>query len=188
MHKESDKKRDGFLQKSKSLGDMLPAPAILESYEEVRPGTVDDLINIIKKEQKHRQAQEVRVLQAQVYTTRFGQLLAFALAVIIIYAAISFATDSMFLMSFAVLVCGFGFLAGVHLLPKYLETKKQAAHKKKNAAFKRNKNHYNRPKNSSSQGGSFKSDGGGKGRAGGADRGSDKQASSRRRIQSKREN
>lgn len=143
MQKNSNKKRDGFLEKSRSLGDMLPAPAILESYEEIKPGMVDELITMVKKEQKHRHAHEIRALQAQVYTTRFGQLLAFALSIIIIYTAITFATDSMYLMALAVLVCGFGFLGGVHFIPKFLENRNKFSGKFRGNAFQKHKRAYN---------------------------------------------
>lgn len=142
MQDNSGRKKDGFLGESRSLGAMLPSPAILESYEEVRPGTVDDLVTMVKKEQKHRHAHEAKMLQAQIYTTRFGQLLAFTLAIIIIYSAISFASDEMYYMAALVLVCGFGFLSSVHFIPKLLCRKKKEMQQKKGGDYKKRTNYH----------------------------------------------
>lgn len=151
MQNNSGRKRDGFLGESKSLGSMLPSPAILESYEEVRPGTVDDLVAMVKKEQKHRHAYENKMLQAQIYTKRFGQLLAFTLAIIIIYSAISFASDAMYYMAAAVLVCGFGFLSFVHFIPKLLFRKREEAQKKREEDSKKRKNYHHKSNRTNNQ-------------------------------------
>ena len=60
MHesKKENFRKDGFMAESKVAPTILPSPAILESYEEIMPGSVKQLLDAAKSEQLHRQKME----------------------------------------------------------------------------------------------------------------------------------
>lgn len=115
--KPTTKTTDGYMSQSRSLSAVLPSPTTLESYEEIKPGMVDELMELIKKEQHHRHLLEKKAINSQAYTTRIGQILAFALAIIIIYSAVSFAAERLYLLSAIVAIFGFSFLVAINFLP-----------------------------------------------------------------------
>lgn len=90
--------------------NILPAPGILESYEEISPGSVKIIMDMAKTEQEHRQQWENRYLRAMAYTSRVGQLLGFALAIIIIYTCIILAMDKNESLASVIAFSGFAFL------------------------------------------------------------------------------
>ncbi|CAK6544657.1 MAG: hypothetical protein IRF16MM_00795 [Candidatus Midichloria mitochondrii] len=57
--------RDGFMKQSK-ISSILPSPAMLESYEEIAPGIVDKLVDLVEKEQKHRHSLEEKALKCEI--------------------------------------------------------------------------------------------------------------------------
>jgi uncharacterized membrane protein len=100
--------------KSGSYG-VLPAPGILESYEEIAPGSVQKIIAMATSEQEHRHKWENNYLKVTAYNNRVGQLLAFILAIIIIYASVAFVMSHHTLFACALLVVGFLFLIALTL-------------------------------------------------------------------------
>lgn len=90
--------------------NILPAPGILESYEEIAPGSVNKILEMAKEEQEHRHSWENKYLKSMAYTTRVGQLLGFALAVILIYTCIIIAMDGNQNLASVVAFSGFAFL------------------------------------------------------------------------------
>lgn len=65
---------DGFMSKSKNLDSIFPSPAVLESYEEVKPGTVDRMIKMVEREQKHRHNLEMAHAKVQPFARVLGKL------------------------------------------------------------------------------------------------------------------
>lgn len=90
--------------------NILPAPGILESYEEISPGSVKIIMDMAKTEQMHRHEWENRYLKAMAYTSRVGQLLGFALAVILVYTCIILSMDKMEQLASVMAFSGFAFL------------------------------------------------------------------------------
>lgn len=90
--------------------NILPAPSILESYEEIAPGSVNKILEMAKAEQEHRHAWENKYLRSMAYTTRVGQLLGLALAVILIYTCIIMAMDGNENLAGVIAFSGFAFL------------------------------------------------------------------------------
>lgn len=52
---------------------ILPSPAILESYEEISPGFVEKIVDVIKKEQEHRHQFEQNQLKSYQETLKFSK-------------------------------------------------------------------------------------------------------------------
>jgi uncharacterized membrane protein len=90
--------------------NILPAPGILESYEEISPGSVKIIMDMAKTEQAHRHKWENDYLRAMAYTSRVGQLLGFALAVILIYSCIILSVDRNEQLASVIAFSGFAFL------------------------------------------------------------------------------
>ncbi|MDJ1258081.1 MAG: DUF2335 domain-containing protein [Candidatus Midichloria sp.] len=63
--------RDGFMKQSK-ISSILPSPAMLESYEEIAPGIVDKLVNLVEKEQKHRHALEEKAVKYEIMFEKYS--------------------------------------------------------------------------------------------------------------------
>lgn len=90
--------------------NILPSPGILESYEEISPGSVNKILEMAKQEQDHRHAWENKYLKSMSYTTRVGQLLGFALAIILIYSALALHNDENIMLAAVIVFSGFAFL------------------------------------------------------------------------------
>lgn len=125
MHYKNKKSKaeikDGFMSHSKALGSVLPSPAILESYWEIDPNIVPELIEMVKKEQVHRHNLEKKHLKSQAYTTRIGQLLAFALSIIVLYTTFVFAAEDRYLFASFIAILGFSFLISINFVPGIAE-------------------------------------------------------------------
>ncbi|MDJ1407761.1 MAG: DUF2335 domain-containing protein [Candidatus Midichloria sp.] len=65
--------RDGFMRQSK-ISSILPSPAMLESYEEIAPGIVDKLVNLVEKEQKHRHALEEKAVKYEIMFEKYSSV------------------------------------------------------------------------------------------------------------------
>ncbi len=90
--------------------NILPSAGVLESYEEIAPGSVNKILEMAKLEQEHRHAWENKYLKSMAYTTRVGQLLGFALAVILIYTAMALIMDKNETLASVIVFSGFSFL------------------------------------------------------------------------------
>lgn len=106
--------RDGFMEHSRSAASILPSPAILESYEEIAPGMVEQLVEMVKAEQKHRQGLENKYAKTIVITAQIGQILSFMLVIAILFATVIAFEKSLYL-SLAICFIGFTFLLIVKL-------------------------------------------------------------------------
>ncbi len=112
-NKRHDRKhsvQDGFMEHSRTNQSILPSPAILESYEEISPGIVEKLVDLVKQEQKHRQNLEIKYLKYIRNTTRFGQLLSCILAITIIYYSILAVSQDKSWLAITICICGFSCL------------------------------------------------------------------------------
>ena len=99
-------------EQSKSAYGILPAPGILESYEEISAGSVDKIIEMVKVEQRHRHNLDKMQLQKYAITIWSGQILGAALlAVVILYACMLSISAENYFNAFMVAIGGFGFLA-----------------------------------------------------------------------------
>lgn len=71
---------------------LIPSPAILESYEEIAPGSTNKILELLEKEQKHRHSLELRKLRNISYTRNILQLISGVIAICIIYSSILLTT------------------------------------------------------------------------------------------------
>lgn len=90
---------------------ILPAPGILESYEEISPGAVKQILELVQDEQNHRHKWENSYLKTLGNNHKIGQLLIFVLAIVILYSAIALVSANKLLVGVVVSVLGFGFLS-----------------------------------------------------------------------------
>ena len=97
-------------EKTPNSNNILPAPGILESYEEISPGSVKLILEMAKSEQDHRHNWENRYLRAMAYTSRVGQLLGFALAIILVYTCMMLAYSDKEGVAAFIAFSGFAFL------------------------------------------------------------------------------
>ncbi len=102
--------RDFSFRPEQRNHNILPSPGVLESYEEIAPGSVNKILEMAKLEQEHRHAWENKYLKSMAYTTRVGQLLGFALAIILIYSAMALVADKNDTLASVVVFSGFSFL------------------------------------------------------------------------------
>lgn len=100
---------DGYRADSRPH-NILPSPGILESYEEIAEGSVNKILDMAKLEQEHRHAWENKYLKSMAYTTRVGQLLGFALAIILIYSAMALSLEKQDTLASVIVFSGFAFL------------------------------------------------------------------------------
>lgn len=89
---------------------VLPAPGILESYEELAPGAVAKIIEMARREQEQRHTWENNYLRYMAYITKIGQLLGFMLAAVITFAALSLGSDGQYGMAIFITLIGYGYL------------------------------------------------------------------------------
>lgn len=89
---------------------VLPAPGILESYEELAPGAASIIVEMAKQEQEHRHNWENQYLKDMATLTKRGQLLGMALAIIIIYVSTLLAMDGNGLSAAIIAIAGFVFM------------------------------------------------------------------------------
>lgn len=66
---------------------LLPPPSILEEYERIAPGSVDQLLDMADREQEHRHQWEMQYLQEYVRTHQRGQLFGMVIALSLIGVA-----------------------------------------------------------------------------------------------------
>jgi uncharacterized membrane protein len=90
--------------------NVLPSPGILESYEELAPGSVNKIIEMASLEQEHRQRWENNYLRSMLYFTKVGQLLGFMLAVIITFAGLVLGTDQNYFFGIFITIAGYIYL------------------------------------------------------------------------------
>ena len=81
----------------------VPAPAILESYEEIAPGSASKIVEIVKKEQIHRHKLESRMLDSLRSSVRLSQILSFSFLLISLYSAVCVSALNIYLAACLVL-------------------------------------------------------------------------------------
>lgn len=125
-HRSSDTKtvKDGFMGYSRANPSILPSPAILESYEEISPGMVDKLVEMVEKEQKHRHRLEERKLRANKSIFIVGQFLSLLLAIAVLVATLMLVNNNNPYIAIVVAISGFGFLSAMVALSKSCKTSK----------------------------------------------------------------
>lgn len=103
---ESKDIRDGFMKHSKS-SSILPPPSMLESYEEIAPGIVEKLVELVEKEQRHRHIVEAKNAKYQFMLDRLYPLIAKALFIIpiLIITFISSLIAKTSIISAAIICC-----------------------------------------------------------------------------------
>ena len=90
---------------------ILPAPGILESYEEISEGSVEKILDFVKSEQNHRHRLENKKVNGALTNEKIKMIMIFALAIIITYSSIAFVMSENILISVLMLIAGFGFLS-----------------------------------------------------------------------------
>lgn len=105
----SKKNTNNFSTQNKNYSLLLPPPAMLESYEELSPGITDQLIEIAKKEQSHRQKWENSYLKSMKLCILFGQLLAFIFSISTLYYVVRLAREGNAAVASMMCICWFAF-------------------------------------------------------------------------------
>lgn len=72
----------------------LPPSEHFASYEQTLPGTAQEIVTCMKKEQDHRQALEERSMSLQEKETTRGQLMAYSIALLLVIGAIVCAVNN----------------------------------------------------------------------------------------------
>lgn len=67
--------------------EMLPDPAILESYDYVVEGSAEQILRMFEAEQKHRHSWEMQALKSYTVSSIFGQVLGFIIAIAVFGSA-----------------------------------------------------------------------------------------------------
>lgn len=67
---------------------LLPPPSVLQAYESMSPGSVNRLLDMAEREQKHRHEWEKNQLKAQIKTHRLGQFFSLVSMAAIVFGAI----------------------------------------------------------------------------------------------------
>jgi len=70
---------------SRSSHNLLPSPKVLESYEDIAPGSVSKLIEMTKKEQEHRHAWQDKYLKFHSFSYKFGLCFGFVYNIALLF-------------------------------------------------------------------------------------------------------
>ena len=97
-------------EREKSAYGILPAPGILESYEEISPGSVSKILELVKKEQSHRQFMEALNIRLNSLALMVGQLIAGFFALSILYYTAHFLMAGSIISAVVIAFFGFSFL------------------------------------------------------------------------------
>lgn len=89
---------------------ILPPPGILESYDEIAPGSVKKIIDMVTKEQEHRHKWENNLIRSAVNSHRVTNLVAFIIAIVLVYGFGILVHAKEYLMAVLLLVVGFSYL------------------------------------------------------------------------------
>ena len=140
---------DNHQQRSEPRGyGVLPAPGILESYEELAPGAVAKIIEMARLEQEQRHKWENNYLKHMAYITKIGQLLGFMLAAVITFAALSLGGDGQFAMAIFITLIGYGYLmvaAYISFSSRKILTKPGRKDEEKNNHYQQNQRTHRNP-------------------------------------------
>lgn len=104
-YNDGKRTRDNFQERNKTHSLLLPPPAMLESYEELSPGITEKLIDIVKKEQGHRQKWEDSYLKIMARNIFFGQLIAFIFSCLVLYFTIDLAKGNNTTVASTIFIC-----------------------------------------------------------------------------------
>lgn len=145
--KDTNKEPDQSFFKRKFDG-IFPSVETICSLEEIKPGSLDKIINIAQKEQEHRHAMEKTNAEIYSRARRMGNFFGLITVAIISFATVEIARQGN--NSLATIFCVSGFLAifGVSLLSyiKAANLKKERNDRRpqqNNKNFSRNNNHNN---------------------------------------------
>ena len=136
--------RDGFMEHSRRGSGALPSPAILESYEEIAPGTVAKFVEMVEKEQEYRN----KILAKKICMMKFGNAVGQLVLVIMVLAILATAVilvkeyDQPVVASI-VSCAGFGFLG----LLKVMQCHQGKTHKNSEETQERNEKIYDDRRN-----------------------------------------
>ena len=67
-------RRENFSRQPETIENILPSSEILEKFEDAVPGSVSDLIEMARTEQKHRHNWQEKYLNSHNLSTRIGQI------------------------------------------------------------------------------------------------------------------
>lgn len=70
---------------SRSYHNLLPSPRVLESYEDIAPGSVNKLLELAKKEQDHRHSWQDKYLKFHNFSYKTGLVFGFVYNVALLF-------------------------------------------------------------------------------------------------------
>jgi len=79
-HRETERPRSGLTLTRSSFVGPMPPPDLVAEYEAIRPGAARFFFDAVERQSAHRQALELRVVNASISNERVGMWLAFVLA------------------------------------------------------------------------------------------------------------
>ncbi|MEZ4104536.1 MAG: DUF2335 domain-containing protein [Candidatus Paceibacterota bacterium] len=65
-----------------SFSGPLPHPDVLHRFEEVSPGAAERIIKMAEEQSSHRRNLEKKVIESDIYRSKWGQILGFIIAIV----------------------------------------------------------------------------------------------------------
>lgn len=121
--RRSGERRTQLLMQASSFSGPLPPPDLLRGYDEVVPGCADRIITQFEEQGRHRRKQESRVISHRLFSSTFGQILAFLLLLSIIGAGTFLAYSGKEVAGFGTIATAVAGAAGVLILAKKAQEK-----------------------------------------------------------------
>jgi hypothetical protein len=96
LNKGFANQNDIYIQKvMEEFADVMPSPEILHAYEDIRPGTLEQILSLMEKEQKHKHIMEGMKMAMQSRADFMGKLFAALIVAIIGYVTIYLSNESL---------------------------------------------------------------------------------------------
>jgi len=112
---------------SRSSHNLLPSSRVLETYEQIAPGSVNKLIEMTKKEQEHRHTWQDKYLKFHNFSYKLGLIFGFIYNIALLYLItnlIKEGNQSLALKLFAINACLIAFAIIITGIERRITTRK----------------------------------------------------------------
>ena len=114
-------------QVNQELLDLMPEPEVLLAYEEIAPGTLQKLVNLMSEEQKHKHKMELKSLQIQKWADIAGKICFITLCSILGYVMLQLVNINLFYGLILIFSSFLGFFYILYLAQKSNNHSKRSA-------------------------------------------------------------
>jgi uncharacterized membrane protein len=128
---------------SRSSHNLLPSPKVLETYEDIAPGSVSKLIEMTKKEQEHRHAWQDKYLKFHNFSYKSGLIFGFIYNIALLFlisTLIKEGNESLALKLFTVNASLIAFAVIVTMIERRIVTRKPPRRTHNNSNSQRSSN------------------------------------------------